>query len=301
MKINGIAGTDTVVNTNNREQIQNKEDASQKEQQGKAGVKNGAVKGSELNLVQDSIAEKKKKAMEDAMQFIKNQYKSDQKVDEVLEECRDSIKASKKAAEEANTALQDIEKQKEELGELYPDKENEEYKTRISELDQQASHWQKQYKDAHDVIAAASKGVKAIKQEVLKHHGMIDADKAADKTLKAASDEIIGMLKQEAIDKIDEDIEDVVEEAKEAKEEQVKQDAEREAARIEQEKKAKEVEEDLEERKKRAATSKPVPESMEVQELLDAHQEVIRNTQQVLEEQKLLEEEIKGIIVDSLL
>lgn len=40
---------------------------------------------------------------------------------------------------------------------------------------------------------------------------------------------------------------------------------------------------------------------MEVQELLDAHQEVIRNTQQVLEEQKLLEEEIKGIIVDSLL
>lgn len=298
MKINGVAGTDTVVNTNNREQVEKKEDAQQG-QQGKAKVKNGTVKGSELNLAQDSVAEKKKKAMEDAMRFIKDQYKSDQMVDDVLQECRDSIKTSKESAEEAHTALQEIEKQKEELGELYADKEDEEYKTRLSELDKEASHWRKQYEDAHDVITAATKGIKAVKLEVLKHHGMIDAGKAAEKTLKAASDEIIGMLKQEAVDKIDEDLEDVVEEAKEKKEEEVKQDVERQAARAEQEKKAQEVKEQIEEIKKRAAESKAVPDSMVVQELLDAHQEVVRNTQQILEEQKLLEEEIKGIIVDS--
>ncbi len=301
MKINGIAGTDTVVNTNNREQVENKEGMSQEGKQGKARVKNGAVKGSELNLVQDSVAEKKKKAMEDAMQFIKDQFKSDQMVDDVLEECRDSIKTSKAAAEEAHTALQDIGKQKEELGELYSDKENEEYKTRLSELNQEEKHWRKQYEDAHDIIKTATRGIKAVKLEVLKHHGMVDAEKAADKTLEAASDEIIGMLKKEAVDKIDEDLKDVVEEAKEKKEEEVKQDVERAAARAEQEKKAKEVEEDLEEIKKRAANRKPVPDNMEVQELLDAHQEVVRNTQQILEEQKLLEEEIKGIVVDSLL
>lgn len=298
MKINGIAGTDTVVNTNNREQVEKKEGVPQ-EEQGKAKVKNGAVKGSELNLAQDSIAEKKKKAMEDAMQFIKDQFKSDQMVDDVLQECRDSIKTSKAEAEEANAALQELSKQKEELGEMYSDKEDEEYKMRLSELKEEESHWKKQYEDAHDVITAATRGIKAVKLEVLKHHGMVDAEKAADKTLKAASDEIIGMLKKEAVDKIDEDLKDVVEEAKEKKEEEVKQDAERAAARIEQEKKAKEVEEEIEEIKRRAANSKPVPDSMVVQELLDAHQEVVQNTQQILEEQKLLEEEIKGIIVDS--
>ena len=298
MKINGIAGTDTVVNTNNREQVEKKEGVPQ-EEQGKAKVKNGAVKGSELNLAQDSIAEKKKKAMEDAMQFIKDQFKSDQMVDDVLQECRDSIKTSKAEAEEANAALQELSKQKEELGEMYSDKEDEEYKMRLSELKEEESHWKKQYEDAHDVITAATRGIKAVKLEVLKHHGMVDAEKAADKTLKAASDEIIGMLKKEAVDKIDEDLKDVVEEAKEKKEEEVKQDAERAAARAEQEKKAKEVEEQIEELKKRAANSKPVPDSMVVQELLDAHQEVVQNTQQILEEQKLLEEEIKGIIVDS--
>lgn len=298
MKINGIAGTDTVVNTNNREQVEKKEGVPQ-EEQGKAKVKNGAVKGSELNLAQDSIAEKKKKAMEDAMQFIKDQFKSDQMVDDVLQECRDSIKTSKAEAEEANAALQELSKQKEELGEMYSDKEDEEYKMRLSELNEEESHWKKQYEDAHDVITAATRGIKAVKLEVLKHHGMVDAEKAADKTLEAASDEIIGMLKKEAVDKIDEDLKDVVEEAKEKKEEEVKQDAERAAARIEQEKKAKEVEEEIEELKRRAANSKPVPDSMVVQELLDAHQEVVRNTQQILEEQKLLEEEIKGIIVDS--
>lgn len=298
MKINGIAGTDTVVNTNNREQVEKKEGVPQ-EEQGKAKVKNGAVKGSELNLAQDSIAEKKKKAMEDAMQFIKDQFKSDQMVDDVLQECRDSIKTSKAEAEEANAALQELSKQKEELGEMYSDKEDEEYKMRLSELKEEEFHWKKQYEDAHDVITAATRGIKAVKLEVLKHHGMVDAEKAADKTLKAASDEIIGMLKKEAVDKIDEDLKDVVEEAKEKKEEEVKQDAERAAARIEQEKKAKEVEEEIEEIKRRAANSKPVPDSMVVQELLDAHQEVVQNTQQILEEQKLLEEEIKGIIVDS--
>lgn len=298
MKINGIAGTDTVVNTNNREQVEKKEGVPQ-EEQGKAKVKNGAVKGSELNLAQDSIAEKKKKAMEDAMQFIKDQFKSDQMVDDVLQECRDSIKTSKAEAEEANAALQELSKQKEELGEMYSDKEDEEYKMRLSELKEEESHWKKQYEDAHDVITAATRGIKAVKLEVLKHHGMVDAEKAADKTLKAASDEIVGMLKKEAVDKIDEDLKDVVEEAKEKKEEEVKQDAERAAARIEQEKKAKEVEEEIEEIKRRAANSKPVPDSMVVQELLDAHQEVVQNTQQILEEQKLLEEEIKGIIVDS--
>ncbi|MCI9447518.1 MAG: hypothetical protein HFH36_09010 [Lachnospiraceae bacterium] len=298
MKINNLAGVDTVVNTNNREQVQDRENVQQ-EANGK--VKNGAVKGSELNLIQDPIEEKKKKAMEEAMEFIKNQFKTDQNIDDVLDECHDSIKTSKAAAEEASKELVDIEKRKEELGEMYADKEDEEYKTRLSELDKEASHWRSQYEGAHKVIAAATKGIKGIKQEALKHHGMVDAGKLAEASLKATSDEIIGMLKNEAIEKVDEDMEEVIEEAKEAKEEKVKEDAELEEIRIEREKQAQEIEEELEKAKQQAKNSVYVPDKIDVRELMNRQQEIVKNTERILEEQKLLEEDIKGMMMDSLL
>lgn len=297
--INNIANTDTVVSTNNREQVEKKEGVWQNTK-GKAKVKSGTIKGSELNLEPDSVEEKKKKAMQDAMEFIKNQFKSDGKVDEVLDECRDAIKTGKAAAQEAFEELKDIEKRKEDLGELYSDKEDEEYKMRLAEIDKEASYWKKQYKNAHDIIGTATGGIKSIKQEALKYHGMIDAQKAAEETLQAASDEIIGMLKEEAVDKIDEDLNDVVEEAREKKEEEVKQEAEQEEIRAEREKQAEKIEEELEKQKKRSAD---IPDfaNIDVSELLNKQEEVMRNTQKILDEQKLLEDEIKGIVVDSLL
>lgn len=298
MKINNLAGTDTVVSTNNREQVQNQENV---QQEAKGKVRNGAVKGSELNLIQDPIEEKKKKAMKEAMEFIKNQFKTDQNIDEVLDECRDSIKTSKAAAEEASQELADIEKRKEELGEMYADKDDEEYKTRLAEIDKEASHWRSQYEGAHRVIKAATRGIKGIKQEALKHHGMVDAGKAAEVSLKAASDEIIGMLKDEAIDKVDEDMDEVIEEAKEAKEEKAKEDAELEEARIEREKQAQKIEEELEEAKKQAKEGVYVPDKIDVRELMNRQQEIVKNTERILEEQKLLEEDVKGIMMDSLL
>ncbi len=297
MKINNVAN-DAVVNMKNRDQAENKEGVQQ-EQQGK--VKDGAVKGSELNLMQDPIEEKKKKAMEEAMEFVKTQFKSDQMVDDVLGECRDTIKASKAAAEEAAQELGEIKKQKEELGEMYPDKEDEEYKMRLSELNEAESHWKKQYEDSHDIIAAATKGIKGIKLNALKYHGMVDAGKAAEATLKAASDEIVGMLKDEAIEKIDKDMEEIVEDAEEAKEEQVKEDAEREEIRYEREKQAQKVEEELEKKKQQAKAKSPIPENIDVRELLNRQNEIVKHTEKVLEEQKLLAEDIKGIVTDSLI
>lgn len=296
MKVNNVAN-DTIVNTNNRSQVQNSEGIQQEEQ---GAVKNGAVKGSDLNLIQDPIEEKKKKAMEDAMEFIKNQFKTDQQVDDVLDECRDTIKSSKAAMKEAAEELSDIKKQKEELGEMYADKDDEEYKMRLAELNDRASEFQKQYDNANKMIGAATQGIKEIKQEVLKHHGMVDAWKLEEESLKASSDEIIGMLKDEAIDKIDKDLDEVVEEAKEAKEENAKKDAELEEIRAEREKQAQEIEERLEEARKRDATPTGKSfKSIDTSDLVMKQQEVLQHTQQILEEQKLLEEEIKGIVVDS--
>ena len=150
------------------------------------------------------------------------------------------------------------------------------------------------------VIGAATAGIKSIKQEELKHHHMIDATKNAEKSLKASRDEIIGMLKDEAIDNIDEDLEEVVEEAKDKKEENLKEEAEREAARAEREKQAQEVEEKLKETKQNAGQKAGLlRDHTGSEEILRQQQEIERNTSKILEEQKLLGEEIKGIMVDS--
>ncbi len=294
MKINNLSSTENIVNQKARDQVE--KNGRQQQEQGR--VKNGNVKAADLNLFQDPIEEKKKKAMEEAMDFIKKQFSSDGMVDDILGEFREDINKNKALAEEASQELAEVNKEKDELKEMYTNEEDPEYKARLSELNAVASEWKKQYNEAHRAISATTQGIKSIKQEALKHHGMEDATEAAEKSLKASSDEIVGMLKDEAIDKIDEDLEEVVEEAKETKEENVKAEAEREKIRAEREKQAQKVEEKVEEEKQRAKNHVDPPSA---DELLQAQEEIARNTERILDEQKLLIEDIKGIAVDMVL
>ena len=295
MKINNLSSAETVANSNSRGQVENK-DAVQQEQKGK--VQNGNLKASELNLLQDPIEEKKKKAKEEAMDFIKKQFESDGMVDGAMDELRSEIASSKEEATEAAQELGAIRKEMEELKQEYGDATNDsDYQERMKALNEQAGEWQKQYDQAHNVIAAATDGIKGIKQESLKHHGMVDATKLAEVSLKASSDEIVGMLKDEAVEKLDQDLEDVVEEAKDQKEENVKEEAKKEEARLEREK---QVQERIEKEKKTYVPSTQGMDS-DMSEMMRKQQEVLKNTQQILEEQKLLQEEIKGIAVDSVI
>ena len=82
-----------------------------KEQQenGKNGT---SIQASELNLFQDGIADKKKKAMQEAMDFVKKQFESDSEVDAVMDECRDQISKGKEQALAASHELKSIHEQK---------------------------------------------------------------------------------------------------------------------------------------------------------------------------------------------
>lgn len=300
MTINNISGAETVTKQNSRELVENKNHEEVQQEQ-KAKVKNGSLKASELNLIQDPIEEKKKKAREEAMDFIKKQFGSDGKVDEVMEECRDQIQSSKAQAKEASQELVEIRKQKEELKEYYKgDEENEDYRAQVAALGAYAGEAQKQYDQANKIIAAATKGIKDIKQENLKRHDMIDATKNAEKSLKASSDEIIGMLKDEAIDKMDQDLEEVVEEAKENKEEQKKEDEKLEEIRTEREELAEKVQDSVEKEKTRPYLPEGNLKTRQ-DDMLQKHEEILKNAQEILEQKKLLMDEIKGMAVDSLL
>lgn len=297
MKIGNAKEQETIVkNSYGKDRLENNPDKEKQEKDQKK-----SIDASELNLCQDSIAEKKKKAMQDAMDFVKQQFESDSQVDEVMEECRGQIEEGKEQALAASKELKSVQEQKKQLKEEYPDG-GEDYDAYMKDLNEMESHWKKEMEKGQSMVADSTSAIKSMKQEALKHHGMTDAFKAAEETMKAASKEMIGMLMNEAKDTVDKELEETVEKAEEAKEEKTEQEEEMKEAQIEQEKKAKELEEELEKRK-RARENRPAPPSAEshaalMQDLQNRQKEIIDNTQQILEEQALLPEEIKGIMVD---
>lgn len=294
MKIGTMAEQGTVVKNNyGKERLENNTENTQQEKKGQS------IQASELNLFQDGIAEKKKKAMQDAMDFVKQQFESDSEVDAVIDECREQIAEGKEQALAASRELKDIKEQKKQLQEEYPDG-GEDYEAYMKDLNEMESYWKAEMANGQSMVSDSTSAIKSIKQESLKHHGMIDATKAAEETMKSASDEIVGMLLNESKEEVDEKIEETVEKAEEAKEEKTEQEEKMKDAQIEREKQAQEIEEELEKRKKmrenrlNAQMKRPAFDK----DILSKQQEILQNTQQILEEQSLLPEEIKGIVVD---
>ncbi len=295
MKIGKAAEQETPVrNGYGKDRVEHQAEEKQgKEKQGRS------IQASELNLFQDGIADKKKKAMQDAMDFVKQQFASDSEVDAVMDECRTQIAEGKEQSLEASRELRSIEEQKAQLKEEYPDG-GEEYDAFMKDLNEQAGHWKKEMEMGQSAVSDSTKAIKSMKQEALKHHGMVDAAKAAEETLEAASKEMVGMLLNEAKDTVDKKQEETVEKAEEAKEEKTEQEEAIKEAQAEQEKQAQEIEEALE-KQKQTRERRHIPQSASfapVEELRNKQQKILENTQLILEEQSLLPEEIKGIVVD---
>ena len=296
MKIGNVTEKEALVKSSyGKDRLEQNAEKTQQEKE----KKGQSIQASELNLFQDGIAEKKKKAMQDAMDFVKQQFESDSEVDAVMDECREQIAEGKEQALEASRELKDIQEQKEQLKEEYPDG-GEDYEAYVKDLDEMEKYWKAEMANGQAMVSDSTSAIKSIKQEALKHHGMVDAAKAAEETMKNASKEAIGMLVNESKEAVDEKMEETVEKAEEAKEEKAEQEEQMKEAQIEREKQAAEIEEELEKRKKarenRVNTQANHPAL--TQDMINKQQQILENTQQILEEQSLLPEEIKGIVVD---
>ena len=296
MKIGNVTEKEALVKSSyGKDRLEQNAEKTQQEKE----KKGQSIQASELNLFQDGIAEKKKKAMQDAMDFVKQQLESDSEVDAVMDECREQIAEGKEQALAASRELKDIQEQKEQLKEEYPDG-GEDYEAYVKDLDEMEKYWKAEMANGQAMVSDSTSAIKSIKQEALKHHGMVDAAKAAEETMKNASKEAIGMLVNESKEAVDEKMEETVEKAEEAKEEKAEQEEQMKEAQIEREKQAAEIEEELEKRKKarenRVNTQANHPAL--TQDMINKQQQILENTQQILEEQSLLPEEIKGIVVD---
>lgn len=280
-----------------------------------AGVK--SVDGSGLNLGQDAIAQRKSQAQQEAMDIIKNQFKSDGKIDQDLAKRRQKIVDSQAKADEALGHMNEITQQEQQLKEdwnIADDSEEQqnlelrlkakeamrpgsnvemtaeewkryselgpmsEYEQAVMDWEQEKGMFRKELDEANKEIMVQSQVIKATKQEMLKYHGMDDATMLAEETLKAASKEITGMLLQEGVDSVREEIDEAVEKGQEQKEKNEEEEALRE------EKKADEME--LEQQMMN------LPKAQQLQD------EVEQKMQEILAKQNLLEEDLKGVQVD---
>ena len=186
-----------------------------------------------------------------------------------------------------------------------------EYQERCMKIDGQQGRYESEIDKLQTQIQEYNRSIKAIKQERLKYHEMVDAQKKADKVLEAASREVIGLLMDEAKDHVDEELEEQVEEAKKKAEEKAEKEEKIEERKEKQEELEARVDETRAEREEQEERRREAEErSREDAEILDSMLEagmggigvtkadVKAAIKEMLHKMKLLEEDIKGSLID---
>ena len=275
----------------------------------------------------DLIAQRQQQAKKQIMKIVGDAWGSDRKLEDSLTESRNKLKVHKETIGEANEELKQIKAEKQALKEIYKVEENSEeeqdlnllekkvdaerqgsgvrltleeqeqiaqiegkglteYQERCLELKKRSSLNEERIADAKKGIEEENAAIFNMKEANLKSQTMIKAERAADEIKDALKDEIIGMLIDEAKDHIDEEME----EKKEAAEEKAEKEKE-EQERIEKQKEEKE--------EKEAFTEEIADSTSSILEAESAMGEALKEIRKIMDEMKLMEEDLKGAAVDT--
>lgn len=119
MKVNGYSDINSINNIDLTKNSEVKEKKS-KNNKGQTSTNSGmTIDGSELNLGNESIEEKKKKAQKIAMELMGSAFKRDNDIDKEIEQCNERAEIHKKENEEYSMLLSDIKDEEENLKEIY--------------------------------------------------------------------------------------------------------------------------------------------------------------------------------------
>ena len=293
---------------------------NQKGKNGTGGLGRKTLYAGNTALAQDDlILAKKIQAQKQALKDILDQHVTENKFSESLEELsarREELAEEAGAAQKELATVQEMRKAyQEEHGvtedtpeELIP--KDEAYTEAMKQFDEMEEHWAGKAEAALNGRASLGKAISSMEIEHAKTHGMVDATKEAEKLLQNTSKEIVGMLQQEAVDHVDEEIEKTVEEAKDQAEEKKEQEEKLEAAKESKEEREQQAAAAAEAGKKfetagASAVSKPVETAGEISEQVMDADEAVKDIQKkvknILEEENLLAEDLKGIAVDAAL
>ena len=302
------------------------------------GAGDGKTKSFSLaHKVKDPVAERKEQAFEKARKIVSDAFAGEQKIDAELQQLRD---LSARLTQENKEKLDQISQNNTEMTELKQTygvaedseqqkdleilmKKNDslynpsvrltdeeetryreimaqgptEYQSRMMERYEENNRLHREAEENLMAIQANGSAIRFINGERLKTNPIGDAEKAAEKVLEAESEALKGELVGDALDHVQEEFSEKVEEA----EKQAEQKAEVEE-RIEK------VQENVEEQRKQAEQvrqeTRDAQSSAEtaISEDISLMQEQIQaEIDKVLEELKLLAEDLKGNAVDKLL
>lgn len=188
-----------------------------------------------------------------------------------------------------------------------------EYQERCLRIDSYQGTYETRNDQINGEIKAYNASIRNIKIERLKYHEMVKAQKKADAVMDAASDEVLGLLVSEGKDHVDEELEEKIEEAKDKAEEKAEEEEKIEERKEEQEaleERIDEAHENSEEREeqRREAEERAREDGDLLSAMVDAGMGGVSATSDVqsdiknmLHKMKLLEEDIKGSMVDDML
>ena len=285
---------------------------------GNSGEKGGrqSIFSGDLSRNFDPVAQKQQSARKKVMKIVGDAWASDQTLTDEMENARVRMEESKKAMKEAGGEIKWAEEERVALRESYGveadsreeqdlkllEKEHTartfggeslskeererlaqiheegltEYQQRSMELYEGEDYYKKQLNEAKNQMKAANDSVSTIRSAMAKNQTMIKAQNTAEQIKESASKDIIGILVDEAKDHIDEEME-------EKKEEALEKAGTQPALR-----------EKLEQFAEQVADSTQL-----LTEADSAMEEAQRAIKKMMDEMKLLEEDIKGAAVDA--
>lgn len=238
----------------------------------------------------DSIMLRKKQAQKQAMKVLQDTFDVDKKMDLSMED----MTARQEELREKNLGYQreldQIKSQKQELMKTYGITEDseeipEEYQQRMQELEENETMYRGYIEGNNAAIKGISISLSDTKIELLKEHSMVDAAKQSEEILQAVSREIYGELINEGKKHLDEKMEEEKEKAEKRAEKKEEQEE-----RLE---KAEERKENLE---KKTENDREMLETIRSYNEPDSAAD--KEIQEILEELKLIKEDIKGAAVD---
>ena len=237
--------------------------------------------------VDDDLLERAKriKTSEQEMVFANKQLKALKEEQIALKE-EYGITNDSKEQEELELLMKEKESQKLDSGVVLTDEEKEqlksikergmtEYQSRYFELESFGEPYHKAIKEAKKVIEEETKIISAVKLERLKSCPMVSASKEAEAIMESANEEIVDMMVNEGVDKVQE-------QAEENKEKQEMLEEKKEA----------------EEKQKEQTATEEVPVN-ELLHLENVRKEMKQEVDNMIAEMKLLVEDIKGSVVDT--
>ena len=169
-----------------------------------------------------------------------------------------------------------------------------EYQGRILELDDQQDAFEDKIDDANKSRAEDIGVLKGIHKSRLKQHDMVDAGKDAQAILDNASQEVTGMLIEQAVDTQDQKLDDIEEAAKKKKEEQEKQ----EETKTQNTQKAQNTQNANSADNNTSDTASTVQATVSKENQQDILQ---AKADQMVAEKKMTQEDIKGIVCDEII